>query len=626
MTTHKEDKNLNYKTIEEVFQVKYFIDFYQRDYTWAWENVTALLEDLYYRFEMRYSDSKEATVDQITKNYKWYYLNTYIINKQGKKTCIVDGQQRFSTLTLILIRLYHLAKTKELKDIRIDSLKDLILKSSSKGNEYWMGGDDRSLTLEDLFKNQRNTDPKRKLNRSEENLYNRYTWVSEYLEEKFNENTPHFLDCFILYFQTMIKLVEIEIEESDDVAMVFEVINAKGQKLKSHEILKAQLLSQIPKDELSEYLDYWNTACNSLMYSGLTFPNIEDPIDAFFTYFFRSRYTNSITELLTFKDYHKTIFSREWQKRLPLKQEKFVKEFIKTDFIYYSELMSKLLKSTLETNKYAFYNAKLNEISNQYVLILSVVKPNDEQKVEKEKLVAKLVDRHYSLLRLYGLYESNSFSKQLMTLVLKIRGKDNLEEIKTDFDDQLLNDINNEKNSTLTTLFNYNFFKNTKLANNNKRFVRYLLARIEDFLCQEMNNPAFGGYESLVNGKKYHIEHILAQNDSNKQMFGNNDDFFEEQRNRLGGLLLLKKGDNEMSNDEVYPNKLKTYANDTQFARTLTQNFYHKNSGFTQFKENYPEVILNHLAKFDESSLEERQKLVFELASILWGDKYLEKN
>lgn len=333
-----DNKNLNYKTIEEVFQVKYFIDFYQRDYTWSADNVYALLEDTYHRFDLKYTENSETTSDFIKSQYKWYYLNSYIINKQDERTCIVDGQQRFSTLSLMLIKLYHLSKAKELSEARIESIKSLICKATVKGFQFWMESDDRTATLEDLYKHQRNTKPDRKLNQSENFLYENYQIVNEYFDDKFKNESPHYLECFIIYFLTNIKLVEIEIKETDDVAMVFEVINAKGQKLKSHEILKAQLLSQIPKDEIDSYLSTWNKACSILQNSGLKYPNIEDPIDAFFTYFFRARYTRTTTEVLTFKDYHKTIFSRDWQERLPFKSDvKFVKDFIKTDFLYYAE-------------------------------------------------------------------------------------------------------------------------------------------------------------------------------------------------------------------------------------------------------------------------------------------------
>lgn len=617
MSTKPEDKDLKYKTIEEVFQTQYYIDFYQREYTWEWNNVSTLIDDIYYRFDLRYSSESETSVQYIRKNYKWYYLNTYIVNKQGNRTCIVDGQQRFSTLTLILIKLYHLARLKELSDTRIDNLKDLICKTTASGNIFWMGGDDRHETLEDIFKRQGKGSSMRKLNMSEENLFDRYQKISKELDTKFNENHKHFLDCFIIYFVTMVKLVEIELKESDDVAMVFEVINAKGQKLKSHEILKAQLLSQIAKDELDEYLKLWGIAMALIRQADLTYPNIDDPVDAFFTYFFRGRYTETQNELTTFKDYHKTIFSRDWHARLPLKDESFVKGFIKIDLMYYAKVVFLLSQCSPDNFKYVYYN-DLNSLMNQYVLLFSSLKPDDINEKTKIDLVSKLVDRHYSLLRLQGCYESTTFSKQLMSLVFKLRNNDDLNDIQAQFDQHLLKDINEEKNSTVAELMTYNFFKNTKVGGNNKQFLRYFFARIEDFLCTKIKGQNFLGYDALVNGRKYHIEHILGQNDENKSIF-KNEDFFIEQRDRIGGLLLLVKGDNEMSLNETYINKLKTYENDTFYAKTLTPNHYHNNSGMKNFSIKYPNIRFRHIPPpFNLEALDERQTLAFELAKTIW--------
>lgn len=61
MTSDIENQTLKYKAIEEIFQVKYFIDFYQRNYTWSKDNVYALLDDTYHRFDIKYSETSETT-------------------------------------------------------------------------------------------------------------------------------------------------------------------------------------------------------------------------------------------------------------------------------------------------------------------------------------------------------------------------------------------------------------------------------------------------------------------------------------------------------------------------------------------------------------------------------------
>jgi len=105
------------RKIEEIFSVNqpYYIDFYQRDYKWTKEHIEKLLEDLFYRFELEYNENIDPTPENISK-YDWYYLSTYLTNSYKGKTFIVDGQQRLTSITLILIKLYHLAIIYELKD------------------------------------------------------------------------------------------------------------------------------------------------------------------------------------------------------------------------------------------------------------------------------------------------------------------------------------------------------------------------------------------------------------------------------------------------------------------------------------------------------------------------------
>jgi hypothetical protein len=49
-------------------------------------------------------------VETIKAYYPWYYLNTYVTNVVGGQVYVVDGQQRLTTLSLILIKLRHMAQ------------------------------------------------------------------------------------------------------------------------------------------------------------------------------------------------------------------------------------------------------------------------------------------------------------------------------------------------------------------------------------------------------------------------------------------------------------------------------------------------------------------------------------
>ena len=143
------------KSIADIFkQVDYGIDFYQREYKWSDKDfhkpISSLLDDIFYRFELEYRDDLDPTPENIA-TFEWYYLNTYITNENKGKIYIVDGQQRLTTLTLIHIALYHLAKEYKLPEHLINTLKSSIYDSTDYGTSYCMGINDRKDSMKSLF-------------------------------------------------------------------------------------------------------------------------------------------------------------------------------------------------------------------------------------------------------------------------------------------------------------------------------------------------------------------------------------------------------------------------------------------------------------------------------------------
>ena len=95
-------------TVEGLFGTKkYFIDFYQREYKWndkqqSYKPIKSLLDDIFYRFDLNYRESTDINEDTISR-YDWYYLNSFMTNTVGGNTYIVDGQQRLTTLAVLII-------------------------------------------------------------------------------------------------------------------------------------------------------------------------------------------------------------------------------------------------------------------------------------------------------------------------------------------------------------------------------------------------------------------------------------------------------------------------------------------------------------------------------------------
>ncbi len=96
------------KTVRELLKgVKYSIDYYQREYKWHDKQIRELVDDLTGKFLEEYEPghARKKVVD-----YPHYFLGSIIISKKESTSYIVDGQQRLTSLTLLLILLRTLQR------------------------------------------------------------------------------------------------------------------------------------------------------------------------------------------------------------------------------------------------------------------------------------------------------------------------------------------------------------------------------------------------------------------------------------------------------------------------------------------------------------------------------------
>lgn len=605
------------QNIERVFgDTTYYIDFYQRQYKWGKEPVMRLLEDIFYKFNIEYNKFKDSDIglDSLIEKYSWYYMNTYVTNSVDGKVYIVDGQQRLTTLTLILIKLRHLSKKYE-SELQgwIDG--KIVGQDGFKKN-FWMNHEGNEDVMTYLYELEDLDEIKESDDVTGMNMRENYKTISEWLDKELDEK--HKYESFIFYFLRRLVLINLNVEQID-VPMVFEVINDRGVRLKSYEILKGKLLGQVDKEELEELKisEIWDSQVNKI--NELK----EDDIDNFFIYYLRAKFANSIGDSRKFgKNYHRTIFSPEVESELNLQHDpKAVKKFLKNEFIYYTELYYKILRYHNKENKnymHVYYN-NLTDMDSQFLLIMSACKINDPEEAEKIKVISYEVDRFFSLLQLQRSYDSNDFNTAIYRISSRIRNGE-VSEIREVFDEYLLNMISENRGLETKEVFSYYSFKDIGIELN-KRFKRYFFARIEKFIAQNTNMQMKQNlYDLVVNTGSvngFHIEHILANNEENLKLFNDDREIFEQERNRLGGLLLLKGRDNISSNNESYSQKLKTYFNTLYWNETLREDNYKSKLDFTTMMKNY-NLNFRSMDTFGPEELEERQKLLFDMAEIIW--------
>ncbi|MCC4300200.1 DUF262 domain-containing protein [Aurantimonas coralicida] len=107
------------KTVRELLKgVKYSIDYYQREYKWGEKQASELIDDLTGKFLEEYQPGHARK--QVAE-YPHYFLGSIIISKKESASYIVDGQQRLTSLSLLLILLRNLQQGRP-EQVNIDEL------------------------------------------------------------------------------------------------------------------------------------------------------------------------------------------------------------------------------------------------------------------------------------------------------------------------------------------------------------------------------------------------------------------------------------------------------------------------------------------------------------------------
>lgn len=97
-----EATNTNIKSLLK--DQKFYIDYFQREFRWKSSHINLLMEDLTSKFMKSYDPADKRPA---VSGYDSYYLGPVVFSENpddGKKS-IIDGQQRITSITLLLIYL-----------------------------------------------------------------------------------------------------------------------------------------------------------------------------------------------------------------------------------------------------------------------------------------------------------------------------------------------------------------------------------------------------------------------------------------------------------------------------------------------------------------------------------------
>lgn len=219
MSNAKEKEYVKTLTISDLFndenKCKYIIPIYQRNYAWGDDEISSLLQDI------------KNACEQNQEQDKNYYIGSLVVHRRDNGDFeVIDGQQRITTLTLIM---HHLGK----------------------------------LSFRNIFFEHRDESQQALSNLNSEKLPSNFSQALKTIKKVIDEWENN-KDEIVEFLLDKVEIIRTEVPEGTDLNHYFEIMNTRGEQLEKHEILKARLMKELPTAiEQSLFAKIWD-ACSDM--------------------------------------------------------------------------------------------------------------------------------------------------------------------------------------------------------------------------------------------------------------------------------------------------------------------------------------------------------------------------
>lgn len=596
------------KSLKQLLQnTKYSIHYYQREYMWQRKHIEELIDDLTTEFLIYYKSGDDRIAVQ---DYGAYFMGSIVL--AGRENAIIDGQQRFSSLTLLLM---YLNNRLRVTGQSYSVIEQMIFSEAYGTKSFNINVDDRAECMNAIFNDK--TFDTTGVGESVKNLYGRYTDIVEIFP--INDITDGMLLHFCDWLAEKVFFIEIVATTEQDAHKVFVTMNDRGLSLTSTEMLKGYLLSEIKDDTKRQKLNQiWKDNVLSLK------KDDDKGDETFIKAWLRAQYAETIRENkagainqdfdIIGGPFHKWV--RDERAKLHLSTtddfEAFIMQFSKFAEIYtkIKEAESTFSKET----KYIYYNSQVN-FTLQPQLLLAPICYDDswETITEKMNLVARFIDLlitarvtnyrsvDYSTIKNYVFTVSKDI-RRCTTNELKQRLKQQYEKLSYD------------PASALPEL---------RLNSFTKKYIKNMIARITGYIEEQTGVVSkYCEYMDTKTKNPFEIEHIISDH---YEWFTDeyaDQEEFKRWRNSIGALLLLHKSINASLNDSKYDHKLTKYCSTEGniYTESLGDLAYQHNPKFLKFvSEN--NLLFKAYPKFGKAEISERIQLLIQLVKLIWNSE-----
>ncbi|MEZ7514493.1 DUF262 domain-containing protein [Flavobacterium frigidarium] len=557
------DLNAYTRTISTLFStnVKYVVPRFQREYSWTKDEVSELWQDVINNLKL-----KDGKIENLE-----YFIGSLVLIGEDKspELLIVDGQQRLTTITILLSALVE-----TFRSIGENDLAQGIYSTYIEGKDvrfkpfFKLENENPKPFLQESIQHitKKNNQPQ---NKEEKTLWESYLFfINKFKIEslkkdinfwneisgKQNEKQLAILESIRDQILLNLKVIYITVANEDDAYMIFETLNARGKNLSSVDLIKNdifKILNGTHPDDTAKRT--WKKIQLNLS-SRAGKVNFE----TFFRHFWLSKY-NFITESKIYKN-----FKIESNKN-SFNHYDFLKD-LSEEAETYNKIANPLKTDWLDQNDLVVYNSlnalSLFQITQIRTFILALIKKRNERLIHHAdfcKVLNEMEKFHFKYSAICSL-KMNIFEGKYSKTARDLRKCTNKAQ-STVVINQLLQFYAEKEPAIEVFKQRLEELKFTNQYTRDKKLIQYIFSKIENF---------YRHTEELTLNK-ISLEHIDSQSNANGN-FG-----------YLGNLLPLDKLLNEQCGDKDFKDKLTIYK---QSDLRIVQEFLN-NYGFeTDWNEN----------------------------------------
>lgn len=243
---------------------RYSVPLFQRDYSWDEDNWEDLWNDI---ISNRDADAKH------------YMGSIVVIPKDKKEYDVIDGQQRLTTLSIIILSAVSLLNDLIEQGLDVDENKERVslllddyigkksLSSLSISNKIKLNANNDPFYSSYLIPRRKPTNIRSEI-KSNKNLYDCFGFFKSKLNNNFIKNDDvQELISFVEFISD--NLLFIRITATDDLSafLIFETLNDRGLALSVTDLLKNYLFSIVNDDDREDIKNLWDSIIAQISYA-----------------------------------------------------------------------------------------------------------------------------------------------------------------------------------------------------------------------------------------------------------------------------------------------------------------------------------------------------------------------